>query len=297
MSADLAVLTADPASLDLYDDPGKQIVLACERANAWLKAGNEVRIETIVETKAQAAALAEFAIQKQLGKDAELAALEVQRRAERGVGLAIRAGQAAGEIRSSGSDTRTDLVDRDNLVPVASPYEFVSKSEMHSTHGGISDLTDGVSDDEFEDAIEDAKADGNLSRANVIRKVKGEPAQRLSGEKRLDVIRERAGGGRTSFQIADEIGHNPEYIRQLARENDIEIPADRLMSRGAGNRRLDSNRIAREAVLAMDGVATTLRLINYDDLDVAEATEWATSLTDSIRALNRFAKQIKEMTQ
>ena len=33
-------------------------------------------------------------------------------------------------------------------------------------------MTDGVSDTDFEDAIGEAKAEGNLSRANVVRKIR-----------------------------------------------------------------------------------------------------------------------------
>lgn len=35
-------------------------------------------------------------------------------------------------------------------------------------------MSDGVTDDEFEEALDQAKAEGNLSRANVVRRVKGE---------------------------------------------------------------------------------------------------------------------------
>jgi hypothetical protein len=39
-----------------------------------------------------------------------------------------------------------------------------------------------------------------------------------------------------------------------------------------------------------------IELINYDDLDPEEARQWADSLNHSLRALNRFHKQIKETT-
>lgn len=307
MSTDLALLASDPTSLDVYDDPGKQIELACQRANAWLKAGIDVRIETIVETKAQAAALAAFAIQKQLGHDAELAALEVQRRAERGIGLAIRRGQELGEIATpqemrvqAGRASAAQRLGNTELLGERkpAPSDFVSgPGEFTDNGAGIYHLTDGVTDDQFEDAIEDAKAEGNLSRANVVRKVKGQSNGRLTGDKRLDRIRTMGAGGHTAKQIADELGHTAEYIRRLARESRIDLPAERLMARTASNRRIDSNRIAREAVRTLDGLASALRLINYDDLDMAEAVEWAISLSESTRPLNRFLKQIKEMAR
>lgn len=44
-------------------------------------------------------------------------------------------------------------------------------------------MTDGVTDEEFNSVVESAKHEGNLSRANVVRKVRGlsaleEPARR-----------------------------------------------------------------------------------------------------------------------
>lgn len=63
---------------------------------------------------------------------------------------------------------------------------FISKGDWSDNGSGIGDLTDGVTDEQFEGALTDARAEGNLSRANVVRKVtprgRGfvEPAQRLA---------------------------------------------------------------------------------------------------------------------
>lgn len=115
--------------------------------------------------------------------------------------------------------------------------------------------------------------------------------------KKVERIRELAATGHTSGQIADDLDLSDEWVRQLARDHGIDINADRLVSRTASNRRIDSDRIARETVMALDALTTTLRLINYDDIDPDEAREWTASLTESMRVLNRFAKQIKETVQ
>lgn len=308
MTAELAVLAADPTSLDVFDDPGKQIELACQRANAWLKAGIDVRIETIVETKAQAVAVAGFVIHKQLGHDAELAALEVQRRAERGIGLAIRRGQEQGDIATpdemkvyAGKASAAQRLGNKELLDERkpAPSDFVKAEELTGNQAGIYHLTDGVSDEAFDDAIEQAKDERNLSRANVVRKVKGEKtptprARAVDDPQRLERIRTLAGKGWSSTQIGREIGNGEEYVRQLARDYDIDIPADKVIGR---SRRIDSNKVAAEIVAALDGLALPLRLVNFEELDAANAAEWANSLTESIRALNRFAKQMKELAQ
>ena len=94
MASDLA-LAADPGVIERSADPAEFIVQACERAKAWLREVLEHgEIEQIAEIKSQAEAVRVYTVQKQLGKDAQLAAAEIVRRAERGIGLAIRRGQA-----------------------------------------------------------------------------------------------------------------------------------------------------------------------------------------------------------
>jgi hypothetical protein len=110
---------------------------------------------------------------------AELAAAEVVRRAERGgIGLAIRRGQEAGEIRTI-DDTRAKgpatAGDPDGTPGDGkrSPAEFFSGAKTRSDTYA---MADGVSDDQFDGAIEEAKAEGNLSRANVVRMLLSPPA-------------------------------------------------------------------------------------------------------------------------
>lgn len=175
---ELAVLAANPTALDAAADPAAFVVLACERAKEWLaQALAHGEIEQIVELKSQAEAIRVYTAQKQMGHDAELAAAEIVRRAERGIGVAIRRGQEAGGIAKPGDvggrprpgvrgsdpgEARGQHLDR--------PTDFLGRDELSNA---AYPLTDGVSDDQFDSALEEAKAEGNLSRANVVRKVKG----------------------------------------------------------------------------------------------------------------------------
>src|SRR6266699_3096649 len=102
MTADL-VLAADPATVERSADPAGFVVQACERAKAWLREALEHgEIEQIAEIKSQAEAIRVYTTQKQLGTDAQLAAAEIVRRAERGIGVTIRRGQQDGEIAKRG---------------------------------------------------------------------------------------------------------------------------------------------------------------------------------------------------
>ena len=51
--------------------------------------------------------------------------------------------------------------------------DFASVTELHGKKGdGIYALTDNATDDQFESALTEARDEGNVSRANVVRKLK-----------------------------------------------------------------------------------------------------------------------------
>jgi hypothetical protein len=62
-------------------------------------------------------------------------------------------------------------------------------------------------------------------------------------------------------------------------------------------RRFDSTRIVRETAHALEGMVMAVELADPADLDPADAAEWAGIIARSTRALSRFARQIKEVTQ
>jgi hypothetical protein len=130
----------------------------------------------IMEFKAKACAVREIAKQLKLSREVQDDATEFVRRAERGLGVAIREGQARGEIetpsegKSRGSAVRDHLVTYEMVKP--KPTDFAGKDELRNTWGGIYDLTDGLTDEQFDQALSEARAERNLSRANVSRKCK-----------------------------------------------------------------------------------------------------------------------------
>jgi len=297
----LAVLP-DAGRIEVTADPAAYVVLACERAKAWLADALEHGdIDGIVELKSQAEAIRVYTAQKQLGRDAELSAQEIVRRAERGIGVAIRRGQEAGEIRRRGerenvANQHGPAVPADARSSKSSPYEFASEHELRGSGGvaGIYDMTDGVSDDQFEAAIGQAKTEENLSRANVVRKVRDVTNGEPTAADNLAKITDLAGAGHTSRQIAAAVGYTPEKVRRLARKHHIEITADRILGRA---RLHDPNRIVRETVHGLEGLTQGIGLVRVADLDPDEVGAWVASLSNSIRVLNRLIKQMKEATQ
>lgn len=171
----LAEMNTDIA--DRAADPAEFVIACCERAKQWLgDLLEDGSIEQIVEMKSQAEAIRVYTVQKNLGKDAELAAAEIVRRAERGIGLAIRRGQEAGEIARRGQGAGNPPGAKGDRVDsgISLPSEFATHSELAGNGAGFYHMSDGVPDEQFDAAIEAAKEEGNLSRANVVRKVRGE---------------------------------------------------------------------------------------------------------------------------
>jgi len=310
MAADLALAT-DPQTVERHADPAGFVVQACERAKAWLtEALERGEIEQIAEIKSQAEAIRMYTAQKQLGKDAQLAAAEIVRRAERGIGLAIRRGQRNGQIARRGDRGSRGAPGVHGGNPgdrrgdhLGSPAGlFRHGDERADTYA----MTDGVRDTDFEDAIGEARAEGNLSRANVVRKIRQRrdsppapgrwipgPADRSpeAAARRRGLIAEFAASGMSSQQIGERLGIGDDQVRQLAREHGTAIRADAVLGR---TRRPDSARIVQQTVHALEGLVMGVELADPATLDPAEAAAWAASMTCSVRALSKFVRVMKE---
>jgi len=119
----------------------------------------------------------------------------------------------------------------------------------------------------------------------------------LQAAERRERMREMGRQGYSSSQIAQELGMHLGSVQHVVRKYGIDVLADRAL--GKSRRRIDPNRVVRETVHALEGLAMGVGLIidDLNELDPAEVANWATSLTESIRTLNRFVRQIKEMAQ
>ena len=277
-----------------------------ESAKQWLASAVEMTgPEQIAAAKAELKSVEDIAHNLNLSKDCKLDATEMVRRCEFELGRAIRKGQAEGNIRTKGErGPQPDYIrmraGQEQHIAVGADSGNCYKPgvkdiapEFYDNGAQIAKLSDGVEPERFETALTEAKSEGNLSRANVVRKIR-QQAGPTSRDSRADLIVELAAQGYSSRQMPNKIGVSEETVRQIARDFGIEIPADKIVGR---TRRHDSNRIASETVAALEGLAMGVDLINYADLNDAEKAHWADSLTHSLRALNRFAKQIKETTQ
>ncbi len=291
--SDLALIAQDTANLEAAADPAAFVVLACERAKTWLtQALEQGDIDAIVELKSQAEAIRVYTAQKQMGHDAELAAAEIVRRAERGIGVAIRRGQEDGTVAkqgAAGGAARVAAQQTGDTQLLPSPTSFAAPHELYGggNSTGIYDVTDGVDDDVFEEAITAAKGEGNLSRANVARKVKGQ-ASPVGTQAKVETARSMAAEGYTSRQIGEVVGADgPSFTRR----HGIEVPADAQIGK---TRRIDSTRVVTEMSHTLEGLVMSAELADPGQVDLIELADLAESIGHSLRSLNRFHKRMKE---
>lgn len=225
----------------------------------------------IVEYKAKASAIHEITKQLKLGKDMQLDAAEFIRRAERGLGVAIREGQANGTVakKSESTGPQSDYVRGGKVVHVdplpdkkkKSPAEYIGNSGQ--TQHEIYALTDNVSDDQFEEALTEAKEEGNLSRANVARKAKAKAKPALD-----DVISE-------------------DQVKDLA-DAAKKPPAPRP----AGGPKGDPNEMLGNIDGMLRGIVGTLQFIRPEDINDSDRKRLVEGIFQSINQIRKSVKEI-----
>ncbi|HET6907850.1 MAG TPA: hypothetical protein VFH54_00800 [Mycobacteriales bacterium] len=303
MSAEVAVIREDVAELEQLDTAAREVAVThalTDARNRLAFALQATGPETVAAIKAEVGAIADLSKRVGLSKEIRDDAIEMLRRAEYALGKAIRAGQEAGEIRKPGqSKTSYDRWNgtlRESKDSIKrSPADFASQTELSGQAGndGIYAMADGVSEPEFERALVDARAEGNLSRANVVRKIKGIKADGLTPVEKLTKLRELAPSGMTAAAIATELGVTEEYVRTRAREHAIEITAEKVIGR---TRRLDANRVIDSLVIEAASVVSPslLAQVHFDDLDRNKLGEWISSLSESEKALRSLRRDLEK---
>lgn len=276
----------------------QMITQALVESKSWLAVatkGTDPR--PIAEFKAWAATISEMTKQKGLAEEIQLDALEMVRRAERGIGVAIRHSQEAGLMAKRGDIGSSGAKGCLGGIPGSSRGEDLDLPSRYFTSGSVQTetyaLTDGVSDEQFEEALQEAREEKALSRANVLRKIEGASGPRVPLLKRLDELAELAAAGVSSRQMERKLGHTGDYIRKVARDNNITIPADQVISRTLA---IDPERVIRETVNTLQGIEASLSLLSpadYDAFPVEQVKDWLTALEGPNRAIRNLTKELK----
>ena len=284
------------AALDTLDAESREVAITgmLDQARSWLAHAVEstAPAQSIADFKAYIATAAETAKRLRVSKEIQQDAEVMVRRSERALGQAVRSGQQRGEIAARGEH---GFLGNQHARPAessdatrTSPSEFFAHGVER---GQVYEMTDNVTDDEFDEALGRAQDEGNVSRANVVRKVREVQSGAERQAEKWGRVAALAQQGYSSRQIASEVGMSEEGLRSGARREGIAFPADKAIGR---TRRLDTNRVIREAAIQLEGVVMGLELINPADIDPEEAQAWVDSLTRSIKALSKARNTIKE---
>jgi hypothetical protein len=252
------------AALETLDSASREVAVTgmLAEARSWLAhALAATGPSEIVDFKAKVAGIVEMTKQLHLSEEIQTDALEMLRRAERGVGVAVRQEQQPGGSLSAtrGGDRKSEdriKPDDNRFDPAPTLKSLVGRESLNgsSSQAGIADLTDNVSDEEFEQALGEARDEGNLSRMNVARKLGKKATAPASGR--------------------------PDHLR--------------------GTRHIDPVRVIANTVSSLEGTRIVLDLLeehHYAQLDPEMAAAWADSLKKSIASLNALNKKLKELTQ
>lgn len=238
--------------------------------------------QAVAAIKAELSTVAEATKQLGLSKEIQEDAVEMIRRAEYALRRAHRSAQESGTLPNRGgwADGHREP------ISIGTTKALYGGDE---TRAQIIAMTDGVEESDFEDALAEAREEGNLSRANVVRKIK-QQASPQTRDQRAEIIAEMAAEGHHRDQVARHLGIGRGAVNDIAKDYRINFPADSV----GRVRRADSARIVRETVNTLEGVLLALPLVDLDDLDPIEAEQWTASLTKSLSELRRFNNKIKE---
>ena len=180
----------EATELERAHDPSRNAIEVLSQARMLLdQASKDEDVDRLLDLKEGAELIRVWSVQKEMGKELELSAAEFVRRTERAIGKAIRAGQERGEIARRGEHKGNQHVGpHADDSKISSAVLIPNSNELADVYA----FADEATDEEFEEVLAEAKAEGNLSRANVKRKVKQEPAkpskrpEHLRGTRHID---------------------------------------------------------------------------------------------------------------
>lgn len=284
------------STLESLDTPSNEIAISqmLDKAKSYLEVAMRQADapRAIADFKAEIIAVAQYAKQKKVSEEIQIDAMSMVRRAERSLGVAIREGQEAGVVHtpSSAASEREAKKHGIETQPRASSSDYLETStEMRDTYA----MTDNVTDEEFDAALETAKAEGKLTRANVVRKIKeakGEEAPDPSGpgstlpEEVRERVEELASQGVSSRNIGAELGIDKSTVTRMLNGRTKPVK---------GN---NTQKIMERLTESLWGMRQSLQTITAVDsgLNPDQVAAWTKELRSTSAELNRIKNLLKE---
>lgn len=236
----------------------------------------------VVEFRSRVIDILFYARTDGLGTDAILDIQEIARRCERWIATAIRHGQKKGRIRAPGNRD-SSLISTEHFAGVRIP------STLSPYYVWL-----GLSEEAFENLLLQGRSNGTLAQMPLMRIARG----LLGVSERADRNRQRivtlAERQMTTRQIARAMRMSTEGVSRIIAAAGIEIPADQVT--GKNTRHIDPERIVRETVAALEGMAIGLRMldrVDFEELDTNEVEQWLQSLDKSLPTIASLKKELR----
>lgn len=238
----------------------------------------------VVEFRAKVIDILFYARSDGLGTAAILDLQEIARRCERWVAISIRRAQEQGRVRGPGK--------RDPTLRTSEDYAGVRIPSTLSPYYRW--LT--LSDNNFEDLLLQGRANGTLAQIPLMAIARTFTGVSDKTERRRQRIIAFAEQQMTTRQIARAMGMTMDGLSRIIAAAGIEIPADEIS--GRRTRRIDPRRVVSEGIIALEGVAMGLGLIesdDYDSLDPTEVDNWLAALSKTLPAINALRKELNRV--
>lgn len=286
-SSDIALLDSLPK-----EQQELAVTMMLDQSKQWLDRAMEATNPAIAvsQFKAFVSTVAEASKQKKLSEGIQLDAVEMVRRAERALGVAVRSEQQNGTILPHGVRRDRPGQHRDGNTILT---DIVSNDEWRGNGAGIKHLTDDVTDEDFEEVIAEAKEEGNLSRSNVVRKLKDRPTFAEAQADKWQTVAQLADERLTSAQIAKRVGMSEKHVRTEAAKRGIAFPADEVLGK---TKRINGLDVLERIVASLEADESVLGLVEFESITPEQADELLQRLTTPLRAINRMKNRLKEIS-
>lgn len=217
----------------------------------------------------------------------EAKAFELLQRGRRKCGLAIRRHQREGKLLAHGSSGEH--------LRAPSPKTLLSPAASGKELNYIYQVTDGISDDEFDRILGETLSEGGVHPVWAVLRDKCK-LHAIREEPWDERIRKLADEGYTTRQIAKALDFTLSWTKRLVSNYGIEIPADRAVGKTWIH---DPNRVVADVVSTLEGAAYSVGLVK-DDLDGAHANQlqgWVESLNDAMPILHKLHRDLRNRNQ
>lgn len=309
MSTEVAIIEVDAGELASMDLARREAAVRdiCESTRRWLTSPGARNPFRAAHAKAYLKTLADTASNLSMSREVVLDATGTLRRSERALGVAIREGQERGEIASKGRGaihvhgvhgtvSRSELITTDPAV-MSSPYDYAKHTELYGDGkeggNGVYAMAEAT-DEQFEAALAAATEEGNVSRANVVRKIREiaapdseaapkAPSRTLTANSAHVHILDLARRGLDNTTIARQVGLSANAVSDVIMRNP-EVRADR--------ERL--NILTRTVDALMGGTYALESLTEFSAIDPAQGQEWLDKLQRHMNAVKTVRNSIRK---